>query len=162
MSAKVGLQLVLLAAAAVAGMREVSHTQNRIQTRINTVADDIAKGPTQNTPLGKFNMTVPVYATADGKQYMVDVQLGWDSNTSSAQVARLIIDTGSGDIVVFGAHHCETRGGLIHSGGALPEVKPALILRCSVLTSCWWPGPDTCSGVSSALTFATLRASRPM
>mmetsp|Transcript_5284 Transcript_5284/g.12705 ORF Transcript_5284/g.12705 Transcript_5284/m.12705 type:complete len:591 (-) Transcript_5284:234-2006(-) len=121
MSAKVGLQLVLLAAAAVAGMREVSHTQNRIQTRINTVADDIAKGPTQNTPLGKFNMTVPVYATADGKQYMVDVQLGWDSNTSSAQVARLIIDTGSGDIVVFGAHHCETRGGLIHSGGALPE-----------------------------------------
>jgi hypothetical protein len=62
--------------------------------------------PRPTAALGPFNKTVPVYATDDGKHYMVDVQLGWHSNASEAQVARLIIDTGSGDTVVFGAFHC--------------------------------------------------------
>jgi hypothetical protein len=67
-------------------------------------AEELVPRPT--AALGLFNKTVPVYATDDGKHYMVDVQLGWHSNASEAQVARLIIDTGSGDTVVFGALHC--------------------------------------------------------
>jgi hypothetical protein len=59
--------------------------------------------------LGRFNKSVPVYPTDDGKHYMVNVQLGWRSNTSEPQVARLIIDTGSGDTVVFGEFHCSAK-----------------------------------------------------
>lgn len=43
----------------------------------------------RSTALGPFNKTVPVYATDDGKHYMVDVQLGWHSNASEAQVSRM-------------------------------------------------------------------------
>jgi len=59
--------------------------------------------------LGDFNKSVPVYAAADGKHYMVDVQLSYRSNSSIPQVARLIIDTGSGDTVVFGTVHCDNK-----------------------------------------------------
>jgi len=80
----------------------------------------IESDPTVNTPdkavvtspaLGEFNLSTPVHATPDGKHYMVDVQLGTDSNVSNTQVSRLIIDSGSGDMVVFGRKHCDFWGG---------------------------------------------------
>ena len=43
--------------------------------------------PRPSAALGPFNKTVPVFTTDDGKHYMVDVQLGWRSNASEAQVA---------------------------------------------------------------------------
>lgn len=71
--------------------------------------ESFAQNARTTTALGRFNKTVPVYATDDGKHYMVDVQLGWGSNTSEPQIARLIIDTGSGDTVVFGEFHCTAK-----------------------------------------------------
>lgn len=62
-----------------------------------------------------------MYATDDGKHYMVDVQLGWHSNTSQPQVARLIIDTGSGDTVVFGEFHCTAKKDAFNH-----EIEPAV------------------------------------
>jgi hypothetical protein len=59
--------------------------------------------------LGHFNKSLPLYLTEDGKHYMADVQLGWRSNASEPQVVRLIIDTGSGDTVVFGKKHCDAK-----------------------------------------------------
>jgi len=59
-----------------------------------------------SSPLGAFNHSIPLYATSHGKHYMVDIQLGYDSNSSTAQTARLIVDTGSGDIVIFGSVEC--------------------------------------------------------
>jgi len=81
--------------------------------RINTDPDETPRPspdkPYTAAPLGKFNRTVSVYTTPEGKQYLVDVQLGYKSNVSTRQVARLVIDTGSGDTVVFGEVHCDNR-----------------------------------------------------
>uniref|UniRef100_A0A7S0HVL5 Peptidase A1 domain-containing protein n=1 Tax=Hanusia phi TaxID=3032 RepID=A0A7S0HVL5_9CRYP len=71
--------------------------------------------------LGPFNHSIPLHSTPHGKHYMVDVQLGYNSNSSIAQTARLIVDTGSGDIVIFGNVECSKDSGKYnHLVGGLP------------------------------------------
>jgi len=84
---------------------------------------------------------VPLYPSESGKHYLVDVVLGVTanatqnataSNASAAeapavvgtrQTVRLIFDTGSGDVVVYGRQQCtaqDPRQGLAHRPGGLP------------------------------------------
>jgi hypothetical protein len=51
-------------------------------------------GGVHNPPLEGFHLSVPLASTQTGR-YLVDVDLG--NGTTGRQVARLVLDTGSGD-----------------------------------------------------------------
>ena len=109
LSAVLGAALSAADRAAIAGGGRSGGAERRAD--VADAAAELPQSPRPTPALGRFNKSVPVYASPDGKHYMVDVQLGWRSNASEPQVARLILDTGSGDTVVFGQAHCDARRG---------------------------------------------------